>query len=101
MAEGRHWVVYVTNGLDLSYKTATEADPDNWSTETDIVTLAIIAANQYGVWYDIPSNTVHIAWYNAVAAPDEVTYLMGTPNSNGTITWAAAPQVVALIPVGT
>jgi len=52
VAEGRHWVVYVNNDTDLVYKSALESTPNNWSDETDIVTLAVILGAQYSVWYD-------------------------------------------------
>ncbi len=91
-AEGRHWIVYINGHTDLVYKSALETDPDNWSNETDIVTVAVNAADEYGVWYDESTNTVHYARYDRFTIPMSIVYGMGIPSSAGVITWATTEQ---------
>lgn len=95
-ANGRHWIFYDNNDSDLVYKTA----PPNgtFGAEVELVATSGLYGWEFGVWYDKSTDTVHMARHNMTPDPDEVQYRMGTPNADGTITWAAAWQTVAQVP---
>lgn len=93
-AEGRHWVFYVDEDSDLVYKSA---KPGGTWREGLVSAETLLYGPEYAVWYDAPTNTVHYARHY-FGVSDETRYRMGTPNSNGTITWAAAEQTVSLTP---
>jgi hypothetical protein len=95
-ANGRHWIFYDNNDSDLVYKTA--LTNGQFGAETELVATSGLYGWEFGVWYDEPTNTVHMARHNMTPNPDEVQYRMGTPNANGTITWAAVWQTVSTVP---
>jgi len=95
-ANGRHWIFYDNNDSDLVYKTA--LPNGEFGDETELEAASGLYGWEFGVWYDKATDTVHMARHNMAPDPDEVQYRMGTPNADGTITWAAAWQTVALVP---
>ena len=95
-ANGRHWIFYDNNDSDLVYKTA--LTDGEFGAETELIATSGLYGWEFGVWYDEPSNTVHMVRHNMTPNPDEVQYRMGTPNADGTITLAADWQVVAIVP---
>lgn len=95
-AAGRHWIFYINNDSDFVYKTALPSGV--FGAETELVATTGIYGMEMAVFYDAASNTVHYARHDMTPAPDEVKYRMGTPNANGTITWAAVEQTVAQVP---
>lgn len=94
-AVGRHWIFYVANDTDIVYKTSLPGGA--YWTETQVVATAVVTGFDFAVWYDYPTNTVHYARLDRTGA-DHLNYRMGTPNVNGTITWAAVEQVVLATP---
>jgi len=53
---------------------------------------------ELAIWYDRTNNRIHYARVGIQSGPgmvDQILYRMGTPHADGTITWAAAEQVVA------
>lgn len=95
-AAGRHWIFYVDEDTDVVYESSTYGY--NWSGD-DIVTTTALYGVEVACWYDYASETVHYARNQlANGQPAAIKYRMGTPNSNGTITWAAAEQTVSLTP---
>jgi hypothetical protein len=95
-AVGRHWVFYINNDEDFVYKTALSNGV--FGAETELVATTGIYGMEMAVFYDAINNKIHYARHDMIAVPDEVKYRMGTPNANGTITWAAAEQTVAQVP---
>lgn len=95
-AVGRHWIFYINNDSDFVYKTA--LDNGVFGAETELFATTGIYGMEMAVFYDAASNTVHYARHDMTPAPDEVKYRMGTPNTNGTITWAAVEQTVSQVP---
>jgi len=94
-AVGRHWIFYVANDTDIVYKTSLPGGA--YWTETQVVATAVVTGFDFAVWYDYPTNTVHYARIDRTGA-DHINYRMGTPNADGTITWAAVEQVVLATP---
>lgn len=100
-AQGRNWLFYmnydsVADDSDLVY---TSAEPGGtWETPVVIANDCGLYAIEFAVWYDQQFGKIHYARHNMTPDPDEVAYRMGTPNTDGTITWAAAEQTVATTP---
>lgn len=90
-AQGRHWIFYVNADTDIVYKSALPGEA-LW-TGAEVVVTAVVTGFDFAVWYDYPTNTVHYARIDRTGA-DHINYRMGTPNANGTITWAAVEQPV-------
>lgn len=95
-ALGRHWIFYIDETSSLIYKTAT-VDGATWS-EYIVAPATSLYGYEFSTWYDEPTNTIHYARHEMFTTPDSVVYRMGTPNSNGTITWAAEEQLVEYTP---
>ena len=95
-AVGRHWIFYLNEDTDVTYKSAL-AD-GVFGAEIDLAVNSALYGWEMAVWYDAPNNKVHYARHDMTPNPDEVKYRMGVPNVDGTITWAAAEQIVAQVP---
>lgn len=91
-AEGLHWV-FTTNLNKASYIWRTSSDGVTWSGETVFRTSELGAGtangDKFSVWFD--GTHVHYA-YSIGIDNYAMFYRMGTPNSDGSITWAAAEQ---------
>ena len=96
VASGRHWIFYLNEDADFVYKSA--LSDGVFGAETDIVAATALYGWEVATWYDAASNTIHYARHDIDTAPDEIKYRMGTPNADGTITWAAAEQTVHTTP---
>jgi hypothetical protein len=96
VAEGRHWIFYLNEDADFTYKSA--LSDGVFGAETDLVATTLLYGWEIAVFYDEVSNTVHYARHDMTPAPDEIKYRMGTPNADGTITWAAIEQTVHTTP---
>ncbi len=90
-ANSRIWIFY-GDGINVVYKTS--LDGITWSPKTPIINggyggfaLSIVFDGAY----------LHYA-FNSAATGEDLLYRMGTPNSNGTITWANVGQTVQVIP---
>jgi hypothetical protein len=94
-AVGRHWMFYVANDTDIVYKSALPGGI-LW-TGAEVVPTAVVTGFDFSVWYDYPTNTVHYARIDRTGA-DHINYRMGTPNADGTLTWAAVEQPVLATP---
>jgi len=97
-AQGRNWLFYLTEGeaSDLVY---TSAEPgEEFDSPTTVAEDCGLYAVEFSVWYDSDTGYVHYARHDMAADPDEVVYRMGTPSSDGTITWAAVEQTVSTVP---
>lgn len=95
IAAGRFWVFYAESG-ELRYRSALPGDA--WEAPTTIsfpVTLeSSFSANDFAVWLD-EYGKLHIAAYvDGPGSDDRIIYRMGTPQSDGTIDWAAGWQTV-------
>ena len=86
-ANGRYWVFY-SDGTDCFAKSS--LDGATWGTAQAVKT-GITRATRFSVHFD--GTYFHYA-AALEAANQPLTYRMGTPNGNGTITWAAAEQTV-------
>ena len=94
-AEGLNWKFYANaDAWDASpaYEWRTSADGVTWSAETVFRVPDSGAAWSCGfsIWYD--GTHVHYAYAQQLNGSG-IYYRMGTPCSNGAITWAAAEQV--------
>jgi hypothetical protein len=96
-ANGRHWIFYVNDDTDIVYKSSLPSGV--YWTEYELLPTAVVTGFDFAVWYDYPTNTVHYARIDRTDA-DHINYRMGTPNADGTITWAAVEQVVKATPGG-
>jgi hypothetical protein len=94
-AVGRHWIMWDDNDGNIIFSSS--ADGNAWTGVQAVATTGLYGF-EMAVWYDLASNTIHYARHDMDTTPDEVKYRMGTPNANGTITWAAAEQTVATTP---
>jgi hypothetical protein len=94
-AQGRHWIFYVNDDTDIVCGSNT-SDGSALVT-TEVVPTAVVTGFDFAVWYDYPTNTFHYARIDRTGA-DHINYRMGTPNANGSITWAAAEQAVLVTP---
>jgi hypothetical protein len=92
-AAGRHWIFYVNDDTDVTYKSSTYGY--TWA-NTDAVATTLLYGFEVACWYDAASNTIHYARHDL--NNDDVRYRMGTPGTDGTITWAAVEQVVSATP---
>jgi len=96
-AEGRFWLFYVDSVSSLCY--ASFIPGSSLSTEYRTVEFGTgIYTPEFSIFYDKSLNTVHYARHVFPGTGHSVAYRMGTPNANGTITWAAAEQTVLLTP---
>lgn len=86
-SEGRYWVFY-SDGTNLVYKTST-----NGETWTDTTTIFSGVTSGLGYSVDLADSKIHAA-YSVVELNNPLYYRMGTPNSNGSISWDEDPQVV-------
>lgn len=95
-AQDRHWIIYVNDDSDIVY---TSAESGKGWIEHDVLANTGLYGWEVACWYDATTNHVHYARHRlANGEASAVMYRMGTPNSDGTITWAAAEQVVSLTP---
>jgi len=88
-ALGFFWVFYC-DGTNIVYSTS--PDGVNWSVGGSSPVRACLHAWMFGVWWD--GTHLHYAFSDGSAANNPILYRMGTPNSDGSITWAAAEQTV-------
>jgi hypothetical protein len=84
-AAGRYWVFYY-DGSKIVYRTSSNGE--NWSDAVTIKSLAVGEGIAISVVFD--GTYVHYAY----AYASDLVYRMGTPESDGTITWKAAEQTV-------
>jgi len=91
-ANGRFWVFYARSSR---IKLKTSVDGETWSDEAEIpINVGIgvsLQAKQFSVHFD--GTYFHYA-YARGSTNDAFVYRMGTPNADGTITWAAAEQTI-------
>jgi len=92
----RHWLFFLDEDSDFVYASS-DVSGQPW-TEHIIEAATGLYAVEFSIWYDAPRGVVHYARHDMNASPDEVVYRMGTPNADGTITWAAAEQTVSTTP---
>lgn len=89
-ANGRFWVFYIGSSTTIVWRTST--DGVNWS---DAQTMRVIVspsdADDFSVWFD--GTYLHYAYASSVDG-EALYYRMGTPESNGNITWADDEQTV-------
>ena len=90
-ANGRNWVFW-DNGTNWGYSTSSNGT--TWSSQTAI---AASAANTQGVDYAycVVYNGTYVAYIREGSTLTGLYFGMGTPNSNGTITWLASEQTVS------
>lgn len=92
-AAGRFWVFYQDPDYDFEFKSST--DGINWSNATTIQNSATqIVAAMHDVYFD--GTNVHYIRndHTNVGNYDGCYYRRGVPQSDGTITWAAAEQTI-------
>jgi hypothetical protein len=85
-AAGLFWVFYSDNS-NLNYSTS--SDGSTWSTQTRI-RQCVGDGTSFSIWY----NGTYM-WYAYSPNGGKLYVRMGTPNSNGTITWAQAEQTIS------
>jgi hypothetical protein len=77
---GRQWIFYVDTGHDIVWKSS--ADGATWSAKTVAIAHASLSNLDFSLYYD--GTHVHVAYgLNG----QNLFYDMGTPASDGTITW--------------
>jgi hypothetical protein len=92
-AAGRHWIIYVNDDGDIVYESSTYGY--TWIGD-DIATSTIYGV-EVACFFD--GTYIHYARYQpANGQPSATKYRMGTPGSDGTITWAAVEQTVNTTP---
>jgi hypothetical protein len=91
-ANGRQWILYTNEASDVVYRSATEENPDDWTAETLIVADTFGYGPELSIWFDDFSNTIHYARHDF--SNMKTMYRMGTPGTDGTITWADVEQTV-------
>jgi hypothetical protein len=95
-AAGRHWILYVNDDGDVTFESSTYGY--TWA-EQEAVASTSLYGFEVASWYDTASGTIHYARHKIIADVDDaVVYRMGTPNADGTITWAAIEQTVSGTP---
>lgn len=103
-ADGRNWIFYIHNtAIGVSDLYYTSAQPGSeWETPTLIAENCSLYGVEFAVFYDAENDKVHYARHQMNEDPtsDTVLYRMGTPGSDGVITWAAVEQEVADVPAG-
>jgi len=82
-ASGLNWVWYF-NGTKIVYKTSY----DSYSAVT------VIGPCDYGYDFSLVFDGTHIHYARSNASISNLYYRMGTPNSNGVITWSTGEQTV-------
>jgi len=86
-ASGLHWFFWVDTDDDLGrFSASADLSAGSWAAATDLRDSTI--GRQLAVFYDEVNNKVHVAQEDKSDA--DVWYRMGTPESDGSITWAAA-----------
>jgi len=86
-ANGRYWVFY-SDGTDGYCKSST--DGDTW-TSAQAIKTGIDRSTRFSIHFD----GTYFHYVTAMEAYNQpLTYRMGTPGANGTITWAAAEQTI-------
>jgi len=92
-AAGRYWVFYWDWQDDPHYvRYVTSTNGETWSTPVAVTTAYAYGYGthpEFSLWFD-GTNVHYVATLSTSNAP--IKYRMGTPNSDGTITWAAAEQ---------
>lgn len=100
-AQGRRWAFYgdydaASGPYDL-YHTSSSNDGLTWDTPTNLTTFPLADA-QWSICYDSTNNKIHVAkntqYTGSHPFHDGLLYRVGTPNSDGTITWLAGWQTV-------
>jgi len=91
-ANGRFWVFYQDLSDNFAYKTST--DGSSWSSETILASPVNLFAANFDIYFD--GTNVHYARNKEQSGSGYpgLYYRKGVPESNGTITWAAAEQTV-------
>lgn len=98
-AAGRNWIFYLDYDGASSDLVYTSAVPGTaWAANTMVANDCGLYGVEYAIFYDAENDTIHYARHDMTPDPDEVKYRMGTPGTNGTITWAAAEQTVSTTP---
>jgi len=91
-ASGRYWV-FLVDGYSEAWFTSS-LDNSNWNSPTNIGamygTAADTTSGNLACWYDPTTNQV--SYVRTDASTQSIYYRLGTPNSDGSITWAAAEQ---------
>jgi hypothetical protein len=90
-AAGRYWAFYLHNSK-INYTTSTTGAA--WEARVEISANVLGASAEWSMWFDGTS-----VYY---AQRDDTRYILfrkGTPESDGTITWAAAEQSIDASPV--
>lgn len=95
-AAGRHWIIYVNDDMDIVYESSTYGY--TWIGD-DIVATATPYGAEVACFFD--GTYVHyVRHQHANGQPSAIKYRMGTPGTDGTITWAAVEQTVNETPNG-
>ena len=87
-ASGRYWTFW-GDGANIYYSSST--DGSTWATPVSIATAG--TQNRFCVWYDSAADKVHYVREDP-ATSQSIYYRMGTPQSSGSISWAATEQTV-------
>ena len=94
-AEGKHWIFYLDSVSSFRY--ASLEPGETWEHHTIEFGTGLYSV-EFSVWYDKSTNTIHYCRHDIDEPTHHVVYRMGTPNADGTITWAAAEQLVSDTP---
>jgi len=90
-ASGRAWVFYVGYDIGLAphvyYRSSTNGVA--WLAKTEF--CDVVDANEFSLFWD--GTFIHTTWVDNGGVNNGVNYRRGTPNSDGTITWAIAQGV--------
>lgn len=82
---GLYWYFY-SDGTNIVYRTS--SDGDSWSSP------ATVRSGNAAYLFSIACDGIHIAYVFIPNTNNNVYFRMGTTNSDGTITWLAAEQVI-------
>jgi len=82
---GLYWYFY-SDGTNIVYRTS--SDGDSWSSPTTV------RSGNAAYLFSIACDGTHIAYVFISNTNNSVRFRMGTTNSDGTITWLAAEQVI-------
>lgn len=85
LVDGASWVYYRTSSDGVAWSGATQVRLQDQQALLNM-------ASSFCVVYDSINDKIHYA-YTSVELADNIYYRMGTPETNGTITWAAIEQV--------
>jgi hypothetical protein len=90
--QGRHWEVYINN-VTTSIVYRSSSDGITWASPVSIDTGTNLLGPEFSIWFDNSTQKLHYARHQRT--DNTTVYRMGTPGSNGVITWAADEQDIS------